>query len=66
MFKKKTSLSRSTAFNQVVMMDLKCNDDGTYILWLVDDATIMIRGQVVNNKNPETIIDTLEKAWVNG
>jgi len=66
MFKKKTSLPRSTGFNQVVTMDLKCNSDGTYILWLVDDATRMIRGQVVNDKNPETIIDALEKAWVNG
>ena len=45
MFKKKTSLPRSSAFNQVVTMDLKCQSDGTYILWLVDDATRMIRGQ---------------------
>jgi hypothetical protein len=66
MFKKKTSLPRSTGFNQVVTMDLKCNSDGTYILWLVDDATRMIRGQVVNDKKPETIIDELETAWVNG
>jgi hypothetical protein len=66
MFKKKTSLPRSTGFNQVVTMDLKCNSDGTYILWLVDDATRMIRGQVVNDKKPETIIDALEAAWVNG
>jgi hypothetical protein len=66
MFRKKTSLPRSSAFNQVVTMDLKCNSDGTYILWLVDDATRMIRGQVVKDKLPDTIIDALEKAWVNG
>jgi len=66
MFKKKTSLPRSTAFNQVVTMDLKCRSDGTYILWLVDDTTRMIRGQAIKDKCPETIIDALEKAWVNG
>ena len=47
-------------------MDLKCNSDGTYILWLVDDATRMIRGQVVKDKLPDTIIDALETAWING
>ncbi len=30
--RKKTSLPRSTAFNQVVTMDLKCFGDGTYVL----------------------------------
>ena len=66
MFKKKTSLPRSTGFNQVVTMDLKCHSDGNYILWLVDDATRMIRGQVIKDKTPDTIIDALEKAWING
>jgi hypothetical protein len=65
MFKKKTSLPRSTACNQVVTMDLKCNSDGTYILWLVNDATRMIRGQVMKDKYPETIIYALEKTWIN-
>jgi transposase InsO family protein len=64
--RKKTSLPRSTAFNQVVTMDLKCHEDGTYVLWLVDDATRLIRGQVIKDKMPETIIDALEKTWVNG
>jgi len=64
--RKKTSLPRSTAFNQVVTMDLKVHGDGTYVLWLVDDATRLMRGQVIKDKTPETIIDALEKTWVNG
>jgi len=66
MFKKKTSLPRSTGFNQVVTMDLKCHNDGKYILWLVNDATRLIRGQVINDKTPDTIIDALEKTWIIG
>jgi len=64
--RKKTSLPRSTAFNQVVTMDLKVHADGTYVLWLVDDATRLMRGQVIRDKTPETIIAALEKTWVNG
>jgi len=66
MGRKKTSLPRSTAFNQVVTMDLKFMGDGRYILWLVDDATRLIRGRVINDKTPESIIDALEKTWING
>jgi len=64
--RKKTSLPRSDGFNQVVTMDLKCFGDSTYILWMVDDATRLIRGQVIQNKDPETIIDAIEKIWING
>jgi hypothetical protein len=42
--RKKTSLPRSSSFNDVVTMDLKCFGDRTYILWMVDDATRLIRG----------------------
>jgi len=64
--RKKTSLPRSTAFNQVVTMDLKCFGDGTYVLWMVDDATRLIRGRVIQDKEPETIIDAIDKLWING
>jgi len=66
MGRKKTSLPRSTAFNQVVTMDLKCMQDGRFILWLVDDATRLMRGCVMKDKTPESVIDALEKTWVNG
>jgi transposase InsO family protein len=64
--KKKTSLPRSTAFNQVVCIDLKCHSDGSYVLWIVDDATRLIAGHVIKNKQPETIISALDTAWITG
>jgi len=64
--RKKTSLPRSTAFNQVVTMDLKVFGDGTYILWMVDDATRLIRGEVIYNKEPDTIIAAMNRMWING
>jgi hypothetical protein len=66
MARKETSLPRATGFNQVITMDLKGLSDGRYFLWLVDDATRMIRGQVMADKNPDTVIDALERAWING
>ena len=64
--KKMTSLPQSTAFNQVVSIDLKCHSDGTYVLWLVDDATRLIAGQVITKKQLETIIAALDTAWITG
>jgi len=64
--RKKTSLPRSSSFNEVVTMDLKCFGDKTYILWLVDNATRLIRGQVIHDKEPDTIIDAIQKIWING
>ena len=64
--RKKTSLPRSSSFNEVITMDLKCFGDGTYILWMVDDATRLIRGQVIHDKEPDTIIAAIQKIWING
>ena len=64
--RKKTSLPRSSSFNEVVTLDLKCFGDRTYILWMVDDATRLIRGQVIQDKEPDTIIAAIEKIWING
>ena len=64
--KKKTSLPRAVAFNQVVTMDLKVFGYGSYVLWMVDDATRLIRGEVIKNKKPDTIIAAMEKIWING
>ena len=62
MNKKKTSLPRSSGFNQVVTLDLKVHSMTEYVLWCVDDATRMIRGEVVKDKKPETILNALERA----
>ena len=60
MNKKKTSLPRTTGFNQVVTIDLKVHSTSEYVLWCVDDASRLIRGEVVKDKRPETILDALE------
>jgi len=64
--RKKTSLPRASSFNEVITLDLKCFGDRTYILWMVDDATRLIRGQVIQDKEPDTIIAAIEKIWING
>jgi transposase InsO family protein len=46
-------------------MDLKCFGDRTYILWMVDNATRLIRGQVIQDKEPDTIIAAIHKIWIN-
>jgi len=66
MNRKKTSLLRATGFNQVVTLDLKVHGSSEYILWCVDDATRFIRGEVIKDKKPETILDSLERAWIIG
>ena len=64
--RKKTSLPKSSAFNQVVTMDLKVHGDGTYVLWMCDDATRLIKGEVIQNKEPETIIKAMDNLWITG
>jgi len=59
MNRKKTSLPRAMAFNQVVTLDLKVHGTSEYILWCVDDATRFIRGEVIRDKKPETIRNTV-------
>jgi len=66
MSKKKTSLPRASGFNQVVTMDLKVHSTTEYVLWLVNDAPRFIRGEVVKDKKPETILNALERAWIIG
>ena len=63
--RKKVGFHKATAFNQVVSMDLKVHAN-CYILWMVDEATRLIRGQVLQNKRPETIIAAMNKLWING
>ena len=62
----KTSLPCATAFNQVVTLDLKVHSTSEYVLWCVDDATRFIRGEVIKDKRPETVLGALERAWIIG
>jgi len=47
-------------------MDLKVYGDGNYVLWMVDDATRLIRGEAIKSKDPDTIIAAMERIWING
>ncbi len=58
--------SEKPGFNQVVTMDLKVHSTSEYVLWCVDDATRLIRGEVIKDKRPETILNALERAWIIG
>ncbi len=55
-----------TGFNQVVSLDLKFHGDSTYILWAVDEATKLIRGEVIHDKTPETMMKALDDIWITG
>jgi hypothetical protein len=64
--KKKTSLPKATYFNQAVSLDLKVHGDSTYVLWAVDEATRLIRGEVMHEKTPEAMMKALDNIWITG
>merc|ERR1712237_112131 len=55
-------IPRATDFNSIVSIDLK-SIGKKYILWMICTFTKFIKGVVVNDKNPETIIKALHNAW---
>ena len=38
-------------------------DKGRYILYILDEFSGFLAGEVINNKRPETIIKALHKRW---
>ena len=56
------AISRATDFNSVVAVDLKMMED-KYILWMVCGFTKFIRGRVINDKSPKSIIKAILEAW---
>jgi len=64
--KKKTALPKATAFNQVISLDLKFHVNSTYVLWACDEATKLLRGEVIQDKTPETMMKALDNIWING
>ena len=64
--RKKTALPKATGFNQVVSLDLKFHRDSTYVLWAVDEATKLIRGEVIKDKTPDTMMKALDDIWITG
>ena len=59
----KSTLPKSTEFNQIVTLDLKFFEK-TPVLWLVDICTIFIKGVVLKNKEAPTIITAIHENWI--
>lgn len=61
----KVGLRKASDINEVVSLDLKeMRNRGKYILFMVCEYSKYIRGEVINNKEPETIIKAIEKNWI--
>ena len=60
--KPSVAISRATVFNSVVSFDLKSIGD-KYILWMICAFTKFVKGVVVKNKQPDTIIKALHGSW---
>ena len=62
------ALPIANQFNEAVAMDLKVWKKGMnnsiYILYLIDMFSRFTTARVINNKNPETIIDNVIQMWV--
>ena len=56
----------ANSFNEVVGLDLKVLDNGKYILWMVDMFSRVLKGVLINNKKPETIVKAIINCWVIG
>ena len=59
----KSTLPKSTEFNQIVTMDLKFFGK-TQILRLVDSCTRFLKGAVLPNKEAETIVKAVHESWI--
>merc|ERR1712237_117435 len=61
MSKPSVAISHPTDFNSIVSFDLKSIED-KHILWMICTFTKFIKGIVVKNKNPDTIIKALHNS----
>ena len=66
----KVGLPKSGDVNEVVSMDLKIfkksNKKEIGILYLHDEFSKLIKGQVINDKKKETIVQGIENKWILG
>ena len=60
--KPSVAVPRGTDFNSIVAVDLKVVGD-KYILWMICGFTMFIRGIVLKDKTPESVIKGLHRAW---
>ena len=59
----RSTLPKSTEFNQIVTLDLKFFGK-VPVLWLVDSCTRFIKGSVIKDKEAKTIMKALHKDWI--
>lgn len=57
------TLPKVSHFNEIISMDLKQMGD-KYVLWMLDTLTRFIKGTVVKDKKPQTIINALHRKWI--
>ena len=66
----KVGLPKSKDVNDVVSIDLKiikkAGNKEVAILYLHDEFSKLIKGQVIDNKKPDTIIKAIENKWIVG
>ena len=66
----KVGLPKARDVNDVVSIDLKilkkAGNKDVAILYLHDEFSKLIKGQVINDKNPDTIIKAIEAKWIIG
>ena len=60
--KPSVAVPRATDFNYIVIVDLKVVGDKN-ILWMMCGITKLIRGIVLKDKTPESVIKGLHGAW---
>ena len=61
----KVGMRKASDINEVVSLDLKeMKKYGKHILFMVCEYSKYIRGEVIDNKEPETIIKAIENNWV--
>ena len=58
-------MSKATTSNKVVSLDLKeFKKENKHVLYMVDEFSGYMKGEVINNKKPETIIKAFNKVWI--
>ncbi len=58
------SLPLTTTFNEVIALDLKQWQPGTYFLHMIDMATRFSLAAVIHDKQPKTIVDKILTLWI--
>ena len=58
----KISFTKGTAFNEVVVIEVKEYGD-KYVVWCIDSFTRFMQGRLIENKRMETIMKSVNESW---